>query len=341
MWMPVNRPVFFAGLSQYVTTHEGLSTQPGSPPRASTRRPAARARPTRSLMPGSWLDVVTLGGTATNSWSMPVLTARSTVAAGVLVSQTHMARVPGPGVVAAAAAGAVANVPAAAARTATVVTAILAARAAREGRMSPDQRGGWLERVGRRDVKNMQGSGRQLVETLPVSEMSARFVAVSQDSCKAAACRPQGRAGASRPGVGSFRGVTHDRKPVGELGMPTPVPFGQLRPHADSRATLPAVESRCGEVEPAPPVGPVDGCAGRWRRPDHGRSVSLCHLGPLSSGSLPRRSGVGHAGPVERRFPGPVCEHRTWPVFPPGAHGAAVAGRCSRPDERAEGLAGS
>src|SRR5689334_24509036 len=44
-------------------------------------------------MAGSWLEVERFGGTATKSWSMPALTARSTVAAGVLVSHTHIARV--------------------------------------------------------------------------------------------------------------------------------------------------------------------------------------------------------------------------------------------------------
>src|SRR6478735_4421368 len=92
MWMPVNRPVLLAGLSQEVMTQLGLSTQPGSPPSASTRIPAARARSARVRRLGSWLDVVTFGGTATNSWSMPVLTAKSTVATGVLVSHTHSAR---------------------------------------------------------------------------------------------------------------------------------------------------------------------------------------------------------------------------------------------------------
>src|SRR6478735_767320 len=84
--MPVNRPVLLAGLSQDVTTQPGLS------PSASTRIPAARARSARVRRLGSWLDVVTFGGTATNNWSMPVLTAKSTVATGVLVSHTHRAR---------------------------------------------------------------------------------------------------------------------------------------------------------------------------------------------------------------------------------------------------------
>src|SRR3954454_7780838 len=54
--------------------------------------PAARARSLSAVIWGSWAEVVRFGGTATKSWPTPLLTARSTVAAGLLVSQTHIAR---------------------------------------------------------------------------------------------------------------------------------------------------------------------------------------------------------------------------------------------------------
>src|SRR4051812_30007740 len=125
--------------------------------------PAPRARSLSALISGSWGEVVRLGGTATKSCPTPLLTARSTVAVGVLVSQTHIARAFAATdevvvavfvlvVGAAAALGATATTEAATPRSVSAVAAPWGRRAgcAGEAAEGPD------EAVVDRDVRNMQ-----------------------------------------------------------------------------------------------------------------------------------------------------------------------------------------